>query len=113
MSEITERLQLIKLSLTDSIDNPNFQKNREYALKQLTEVEKLVDSDSISNVRVSLVGEALECNYVDRKAKECLTNGKKYIVLADNERRGFKIKDDKNKTKWYRTFCYFRKPDSL
>ena len=67
----------------------------------------------IHNVRVSLAGEALECNYVDRKAKECLTNGKKYIVLADNERRGFKIKDDKNKTKWYRTFCYFRKPDSL
>lgn len=49
MSNIKERLQLIKLSLTDSIDNPNFQKNREYALDQLHKLEIIFDSDLVSN----------------------------------------------------------------
>ena len=50
MKEIKDRLLLIKMSLTDSIDNPNFYKNREFALKKLTEVEIIVDSDCISNI---------------------------------------------------------------
>jgi len=35
-------LALIRLSLTDSIDNPNFEANRDYALKTLNELEEQI-----------------------------------------------------------------------
>ena len=39
-----DKTALIRLSLTDSIDNPNFEANRDYALKILNELEEQIKS---------------------------------------------------------------------
>jgi len=39
-----DKIALIRLSLTDSIDNPNFEANRDYALKILNELEEQIKS---------------------------------------------------------------------
>jgi hypothetical protein len=45
-----DKIALIRLSLTDNIDNPNFEANRKYALKILNELQEQVKNCSIPDV---------------------------------------------------------------
>ena len=40
MKDLIEKLSIVKLSLTDSTQNPNFEKNRIFALKILNNIMK-------------------------------------------------------------------------
>ena len=37
-----DKISLLKLALTDNIDNPNFEANRKYALKILNELSEAI-----------------------------------------------------------------------